>query len=422
MLRQSNAEAVAAGAGTGAAGTVYPVLGAISFSHLLNDMMQSLILAIYPLLKGEFGLSFVQIGLITLVYQTAASLLQPLVGHLADRRPMPYSLPVGMGFTCFGLLLLGMAPDFPTLLLAAACVGTGSSIFHPESSRVVRMASGRRPGLGQSIFMVGGNGGTAIGPLLAAWVVVPHGRGSVMWFSVAALVAFAVLLQVGRWYGRHHATRGRAHVAELAANAPSPGRVRLALLILGVLIFSKYFYLAGITSYYTFYLIHSFGVSVQSAEVHLFLFMLSVAVGVVVGGPVGDRIGRKRVIWLSILGVAPFALLLPHADLFWTGVLSALIGLVLASAFPAIIVYAQELVPARLGMISGLFYGLAFGMGGIGAAVLGHIADTRSIEYVYQICAYLPLLGIFALFLPDLRPPAHADENSAARPGSEPLA
>lgn len=402
----SSETAPAAGAVTRADGTVYPVLGAVSFTHLLNDMLQSLILAIYPLLKGEFGLSFIQIGLITLTYQAAGSLLQPVVGHFADRRPLPYSLPTGMGFTCLGMLLLATAPDFPTLLLAAALVGTGSSVFHPESARVVRMAAGPRPGLAQSIFMVGGNGGTAIGPLLAALIVVPHGRTSVAWFAFAALAAFAVLLKVGRWYGRHHATRGRAHIRELGAAAPSPGRVRAALLILGVLIFSKYFYLAGITSYFTFWLIHRFGLSVQAAQVHLFLFLLSVAVGVMLGGPVGDRIGRKRVILLSIVGVAPFALALPHANLVMAGVLSVVIGLVISSAFPAIIVYAQELVPKRLGLVSGLFYGLAFGMGGIGAAVLGHIADVRGIEYVYALCAYLPLLGLVAVFLPDVRPSA----------------
>lgn len=384
-------------------GIAVRVLGAISFSHLLNDMMQSLIVAIYPLLKGDFGLSFAQVGLITLTYQLAASLLQPLVGHITDRRPMPYSLPVGMGFTCCGLLLLSVAPNFTVLLVAAALVGTGSSVFHPESSRVARMAAGQRPGLAQSVFMVGGNFGSSLGPLLAAWIVVPHGRGSVAWFSLAALLAFAVLLQVGRWYSRHYATRGKAHLSRRLTHTPSAGSVRVALLVLGALIFSKYFYLASITSYYTFYLIHTFGVSVQNAEIHLFLFMLAVACGVIAGGPIGDRIGRKWVIWISILGVAPFTLALPYVNLLWTGVLSAVIGFVLASAFPAIIVYAQDLVPARIGMISGLFYGLAFGMGGIGAAVLGYLADLHGIDYIYHLCAYLPLLGVLAVFLPNLR-------------------
>lgn len=383
-------------------GTVAPVLGAISFSHMLNDMMQSLIVAIYPILKGGFDLSFIQIGLITLTFQLTASLFQPVVGYITDRHPLPYSLPTGMAFTCCGLLLLSIAPNYGLLLLAAALVGTGSSIFHPESSRVARMAAGKRPGLAQSVFMVGGHFGTSMGPLLAAWVVVPHGRGSVAWFALAALLAFTVLLQVGRWYGRHHATRGKAHLRVHPDHPPTAGRVRLALLVLGVLIFSKYFYLASITSYYTFYLMHAFDVSVVSAEVHLFIFMAAVACGVIVGGPIGDRIGRKWVIWISILGVAPFTLALPHVDLFWTSVLSIIIGVVIASAFPAIIVYAQELVPTHIGMISGVFYGLAFGMGGIGAAVLGYLADLEGVDYVYQLCAFLPLLGMLAVFLPNL--------------------
>lgn len=403
MSAQAETESLASSPANQANGTVAPVLGAISFSHLLNDMMQSLIVAIYPLLKGGFDLSFVQIGLITLTYQLTASLFQPLVGHITDRHPLPYSLPAGMAFTCCGLLLLSVAPTYAILLLAAALVGTGSSIFHPESSRVARMAAGKRPGLAQSIFMVGGHFGTSLGPLLAAWVVVPHGRGSVAWFALAALLAFVVLLQVGHWYGRNHATRGKAHLRDITSHAPSVGRVRAALLVLGVLIFSKYFYLASITSYYTFYLMHTFEVSIQSAEVHLFLFMASVAAGVVAGGPIGDRIGRKWVIWISILGVAPFTLALPYVDLFWTTILSVVIGFVIASAFPAIIVYAQELVPTRIGMISGLFYGLAFGMGGIGAAILGYLADLKSIDYVYHLCSFLPLLGVLAVLLPNLR-------------------
>ncbi len=399
-------------------GTVAPVLGAISFSHMLNDMMQSLILAIYPLLKGDFSLSFVQIGLITLTYQLSASLLQPLVGYVTDRRPLPYSLPIGMAFTCCGLLLLSVAPTFAFLLVAAWLVGTGSSVFHPESSRVARMAAGKRPGLAQSVFMVGGNFGTAIGPLLAAWIVVPHGREHVAWFSLAALLAFVVLLQVGRWYARNYTTRGKAHLSERLAHTPSPARVRVALSVLGVLIFSKYFYLASITSYYTFYLMHTFDVSLQSAEVHLFIFMFSVACGVISGGPIGDRIGRKWVIWISILGAAPFTMALPYVNLLWTGVLSAVIGFVLASAFPAIIVYAQELVPTRIGMISGLFYGLAFGMGGIGAAVLGHVADVNGIVYVYHLCSFLPLLGVLAVFLPNLRMTPRAPDAQPAPAGS----
>lgn len=384
--------------------TRYDVLGGISFAHMLNDMIQSLILAIYPILKHDFQLSFAQVGLITLTYQLTASLLQPLVGTFTDRRPMPYSLPVGMGFTLCGLLLLATAPNFLVLLAAAALVGTGSSVFHPESSRVARMASGGQHGLAQSLFQVGGNAGSSLGPLLAAWIIVPHGRGSVAWFSLAALLAIVVLLQVGRWYARHQVGRARSAARQLAATL-SRRRIIGALAVLGLLIFSKYFYLASLSSYYTFYLIHKFGVSVQSAQVHLFVFLFAVAAGSLVGGPVGDRIGRKWVIWVSILGVAPFTLLLPHVNLMWTGVLSVIIGLVLASAFSAILVYAQELIPGRVGMISGLFFGLAFGMGGIGAAVLGGLADTHGIEYVYQLCAYLPLMGLITMFLPDLERP-----------------
>ncbi|PWK92879.1 MFS transporter [Fulvimonas soli] len=386
--------------------TAFAVLGAISFAHLLNDMIQSLILAIYPLLKSGFGLSFAQVGLITLTYQLTASLLQPLVGLAADRRPMPFSLPVGMGFTLCGLLLLAIAPNFPVLLLAAALVGTGSSVFHPESSRVARLASGGRHGLAQSLFQVGGNTGASLGPLLAAWIIVPHGRGSVAWFALAALLAMVVLLQVGRWYRAQHAARGAARHGP--AVALSRGRVAGALAVLGLLIFSKYFYLASISSYYTFYLIHAFGVSVQNAQAHLFVFLFAVAAGSLIGGPVGDRIGRKWVIWASILGVAPFTLLLPHANLFWTGALTVAIGLVLSSAFSAILVYAQELIPGRVGMVSGLFFGFAFGMGGIGAAVLGHLADLRGIDCVYRLCAWLPLMGLVTVFLPDIERPRRA--------------
>ena len=382
--------------------TEFGIIGAISFSHLLNDMIQSLILAIYPILKGDFHLSFGQIGLITLTYQLTASLLQPLVGMVTDRKPMPFSLPIGMGFTLFGLLLLSVAPSFPVLLLAAALVGTGSSVFHPESSRVARMASGGRHGLAQSLFQVGGNAGSSLGPLLAAWIIVPHGRGSVAWFALAALLAIAVLLQVSRWYSAHHAVRGKSRAGHASAIALTRGKVAASLTILGLLVFSKYFYLASISSYYTFFLIHKFGVSVQSAQTHLFVFLFAVAAGSLIGGPVGDRIGRKWVIWVSILGVAPFTLMLPYASLFWTSVLTVVIGLILASAFSAILVYAQELIPGRVGMISGLFFGFAFGMGGIGAAVLGHVADARGIDYVYHLCAFLPLIGVITVFLPNL--------------------
>ncbi|MFM0312833.1 MFS transporter [Paraburkholderia sp. RL17-383-BIF-A] len=380
--------------------TVYSVLGAISFSHLLNDMIQSLILAIYPMLKDNFSLSFGQIGLITLTYQITASLLQPLVGIYTDKHPKPYSLPVGMGFTLAGLLLMSVAPNFGVLLVAAALVGCGSSVFHPESSRVARMASGGRHGLAQSLFQVGGNAGSSLGPLLAALIVIPHGQRSIAWFSVAALVAIVVLTQIGRWYKQHPSVkkaRGAAGHATLSRN-----KVMFAMGVLILLVFSKYFYLASINSYFTFYLIDKFHLPVQAAQVHLFVFLAAVAAGTVIGGPVGDRIGRKYVIWVSILGVAPFTLLLPYANLFWTGVLTVIIGVVLASAFSAILVYAQELIPGKVGMVAGLFFGFAFGMGGIGAAVLGQLADATSITYVYKVCSFLPLIGVLTVFLPDV--------------------
>jgi MFS transporter, FSR family, fosmidomycin resistance protein len=383
--------------------TVFAILAAISVSHMLNDMMQSLIVAIYPVLKSSFALSFAQIGAITLTYQMTGSILQPVVGYFTDRYPRPYSLPIGMGFTFCGLLLLATAPNFPLLLVAAGLVGMGSSVFHPESSRVARMASGGRHGLAQSIFQVGGNFGSAIGPLLAAWIIVPRGRGSVAWFSLAALVGIAVLFKVSQWYSHHRMTaRGKPAARHAGHAAFSRGKIAFALLILGVLIFSKFFYMASISSYYTFYLIDKFQVSVQGAQIYLFVFLFAVAAGTMLGGPIGDRIGRKYVIWGSILGVAPFTLLLPHANLFWTGVLTVPIGMILASAFSAILVYAQELLPGKIGTISGLFFGFAFGMGGIGAAVLGNLADSHGIAFVYQICAYLPLIGIITVFLPNL--------------------
>ena len=387
--------------------TAYRVLGAISASHLINDMMQSLILAIYPILKGEFALSFGQIGLITLTYQLTASLFQPLVGLYTDRRPTPYSLPVGMTSTLIGLVLLANAPNFASVLVAAAFVGLGSAIFHPESSRVARMASGGQHGLAQSLFQVGGNTGSAIGPLVAAAVIVPFGQRSVAWFGLAALLGIVLLLQVGRWYAHHHHAAA-ARAARQPTTSPLPrATVVLAIAVLLLLIFSKYFYVAGISSFYTFYLMEKFGLSVQSAQVHLFIFLFASALGTLVGGPVGDRIGRKPVIWVSILGVAPFALLLPHADLFWTTTLTIVIGLILSSAFSAIVVYAQELIPGKIGMVSGLFFGFAFGMGGLGAAVLGVLADRTSIDFVYHAIAYLPLLGIVTILLPRTRPHAH---------------
>jgi MFS transporter, FSR family, fosmidomycin resistance protein len=381
--------------------TVYPVLGAISFSHLLNDMIQSLILAIYPMLKDNFSLSFTQIGLITLTYQITASLLQPLVGIYTDKHPKPYSLPVGMGFTLCGLLLMSVAPSFGVLLVAAALVGCGSSVFHPESSRVARMASGGRHGLAQSLFQVGGNAGSSLGPLLAAAIIIPHGQRSIAWFSAAALVGIVVLAQISRWYSRHPATR-KARGAAVPHATLSRGRVATAMTVLVLLVFSKYFYLASINSYFTFYLIDRFHLPVQAAQVHLFVFLAAVAAGTIIGGPVGDRIGRKYVIWVSILGVAPFTLLLPYANLFWTSVLTIVIGVVLASAFSAILVYAQELIPGKVGMVAGLFFGFAFGLGGVGAAVLGQLADATSIAFVYKVCSFLPLLGVLTVFLPDL--------------------
>ena len=399
----TNVSTPAASSGTSSADdTSFKVLGAISVSHMLNDMIQSLVIAIYPVLKGEFALSFTQIGLITLTYQITASLLQPVIGMYTDKKPQPYSLPIGMGFTLGGILLLSMAPNFYVVLLAAALVGTGSSVFHPESSRVARMASGGKHGLAQSVFQVGGNFGTSLGPVLAAAIVVPHGQRAVAWFALAALTAIVILSQVSKWYAHHHTgARGKAARKVQPVNL-SRGRVGASVGILLLLIFSKYFYMASIGNYFTFYLISKFQLSVQSAQLYLFAFLFAVAVGTVVGGPVGDRIGRKYVIWASILGVAPFTLALPYANLFWTGVLVAIIGVILASAFSAILVYAQELLPGRIGMVSGLFFGFAFGMGGIGAAVLGKLADQSGVGFVYQICSYLPLLGVVAAFLPNL--------------------
>ena len=377
----------------------FGILAAISSAHMVNDMMQSLILAMYPILKGQFSLSFAQIGLITLTYQLTASLLQPLVGMVTDRRPQPYSLPLGMLSTLIGLMLLAVAPTFSVLLLAAAFIGIGSAIFHPESSRIARLASGGQHGFAQSVFQVGGNMGTAIGPLLAAAVIVPFGQRSVAWFGLIVLLGVGLLLQVSRWYAAHRKATGGSKKA--AVGSPYSRKVVIgAIAVLLVLIFSKYFYMAGLSSFYTFYLMEHFGLTVQSAQLHLFYFLFASAVGTVLGGPMGDRIGRKPVIWVSILGVAPFALLLPHANLFWTTALTIVIGLVLSSAFSAILVYAQELMPGKVGMVSGLFFGFAFGMGGLGAAVLGIFADRTSIAYVYQAIAYLPLLGLVAALLP----------------------
>jgi MFS transporter, FSR family, fosmidomycin resistance protein len=383
--------------------TRFNVLMAISFAHFLNDLMQSLIVSIYPLLKGEFSLTFAQVGIITLTYQVCASLLQPLVGVYTDKYPKPYSLCVGMTSTLAGLILLAWASNYASVLIAAALVGAGSSIFHPESSRIARLASGGRHGLAQSIFQVGGTAGSAMGPLLAAWIILPHGQSSIAWFALAALLAIVILARVGSWYKHQHVVPRARSAAAVALPSPlSPGRTGAAIGVLILLLFSKYFYIASISSYYSFYLIEKFHVSVASAQLHLFVFLFAMAIGTLFGGPIGDRIGRKMVIWVSILGVAPFALLLPHADLLWTGVLTFLIGIILSSAFSAILVFAQELIPGKVGAVSGLFFGFAFGIGGIGAAVLGEVADRRGIEFVYNICAYLPLLGIAAALLPNL--------------------
>ena len=382
--------------------TRFNLLGALSFSHFLNDMMQSLIVAIYPLLKGEFHLSFVQIGTITLTYQICASLLQPLIGIYTDKHPKPYSLSAGMGFTLVGIVTLAFAPNYTSVLAAAALIGAGSAIFHPESSRIARLASGGRHGLAQSIFQVGGNAGSAMGPLLAAWVILPQGQPSLAWFAIAAVVAIVVLARVGGWYKRQHIDQPKAAAISAAIAPVSPARVRWSIAVLVLLIFSKYFYVASITSYFSFYLIDRFHISVRSAQLHLFVFLLAMALGTLFGGPLGDRIGRKRVIWVSILGIAPFTLMLPYVALMWVGILTFIIGLILSSAFSAIVVFAQELMPGNVGAVSGLFFGFAFGIGGIGAAVLGGLADRHGIEFVYRICAYLPLIGMVAAFLPNI--------------------
>jgi FSR family fosmidomycin resistance protein-like MFS transporter len=392
--------------------TVFSILLAISFSHLLNDTMQSLIPSTYPLLKRSLHLDFSQLGMVTFCFQLTASLLQPFVGLYTDKKPQPYSLAAGMCFTLVGLVLLSQAASFALVLVSVALVGVGSSIFHPEASRLAYLASGGRRGMAQSLFQVGGNAGASLGPLLAAQIIAPYGQSRILWFCLAALLAIAILIQTGTWYSRNLDRRRQKRTAGPAGDLPptlSRKKVSFALAILLVLIFSKYFYMASMSSYYTFYLIDKFHVSIQSSQMYLFLFLFSVAAGTVIGGPVGDRIGRKYVIWFSILGVAPFTLLLPHANLFWTSVLTVFIGMILASAFSAILVYAQELVPGKVGMIAGLFFGLAFGMGGIGAAVLGRLADHTGIQYVFHLCAFLPLLGLLTGFLPDLegRPKAN---------------
>ncbi len=401
--------------------TVFKILLTISFCHLLNDTLQSLIPAIYPLLKNAFHLDFGQVGLIALTLQLTASILQPLVGLYTDRRPQPYSLALGMGITLAGLLVLALAPSYATVLAAAALMGIGSAVFHPESSRVARMASGGQHGMAQSLFQVGGNAGSALGPLFAAFVLT-KGQSSLAWFSLLAFFGIVLLANIGTWTKGHksHSPRSitvdAAYLAAAPADAPLPtGKIVLSLAILVALMFSKFFYLASLMSYYTFYLMGKFHMSLQNAQLHLFIFLGAVAAGTIIGGPVGDRIGRKYVIWVSILGVLPFTLLLPYSNLFWTSVLSVIIGLILASAFSAILVYAQELLPGRIGAVSGLFFGFAFGLGGIGAALLGKLVDLTNLNLVYHLCSFLPSIGILTAFLPDLAPAkTTADQPSTA--------
>lgn len=392
-----------------AGGTALPVLGTISVCHLLNDLIQSLLPAIYPILKGGFDLSFAQIGLLTLTYQITASLLQPIIGLATDRRPAPYSLTVGMGASLVGLVILAFAPNYAALLIGATLLGFGSSVFHPEASRIARLASGGAHGLAQSLFQVGGNAGSALGPLLAAYIILPRGQESLSWFALAALGGMVLLAGIGRWYARSDHARPVRRGAAIRHPSLTRGQVNRALAVLMVLILSKYVYLAGITSYYTFFLMERFAVAPDAAQLCLFVFLAAVATGTIIGGPVGDRIGRKTVIWVSILGILPFTLLLPHVGLTATVALSAVIGLALASAFPAIIVYAQELMPGRVGMVSGLFFGLAFGIGGVAAAGLGVLADWMGIGFVFQVCSVVPLLGLFAALLPNVPPHATSE-------------
>jgi MFS transporter, FSR family, fosmidomycin resistance protein len=379
------------------------ILFALSLSHLLNDTIQALIPAVYPLLKESFHLSFAQIGMITFCFQMIGSVFQPLVGIYTDRNPKPYSLVAGMAITMCGLILLALARSYEIILLAAAMVGLGSAVFHPESSRMARLASGGRHGFAQSLFQVGGNAGTALGPLLAAWIIVPRGQRYILVFTVLAMAGMFVLGRVGNWYAARLTARKSGKSVLHPAAGLSRATVVLSLAVLLVLIFSKFIYLASMTNYYTFYLIEKFGVSVQSSQFYLFIFLFAVAFGTIVGGPLGDKLGRKLVIWISILGMSPFALLLPHANLFWTAVLSAIIGFIMASAFPAILVYATELLPGNVGMVAGLFFGLAFGTAGIASALLGKLADATSIPYVMFLCGFLPLIGLLTALLPDLR-------------------
>ncbi len=382
--------------------TIFGVLFAISAGHFLNDMIQSVITSVYPQLKQSFHLNFSQIGLISLTFQITASLLQPIVGFYTDRKPRPYSLPVGMAFTFAGLLLLARASNFVSVLFAVAMMGIGSSIFHPESSRLAHVAAGGKRGVAQSIFQLGGNAGSAIGPLLVALIVAPYGLQNVIWFCIAAGLAIIILTKVSQWYRQHLRMPAKRAAAKLPDNGLSRKKVATSLVVLLLLIFSKFFYLASMSNYFTFFLIGKFHVSIQQSQLYLFVYLAAIAAGTIIGGFAGDRFGRKYVIWFSILGVAPFTLLLPYVDFFWTITLSVIIGLILSSAFSAIVVYAHELMPGKLGMVSGLFFGLAFGMGGLGSALLGNLADHTSINFVFEVCAFLPLIGIVTWFLPDL--------------------
>ena len=379
------------------------ILFALSFCHLLNDAIQALLPAIYPLLKESFSLSFTQIGLITLTFQMVGSVFQPVIGSYTDRHPKPYSLVVGMAITLVGLVALALAPSYYAVLMAAAMVGLGSAVFHPESSRMARLASGGSHGFAQSLFQVGGNAGSSLGPLLAAGIITRYGRHHILWFTLLALTGMFVLARVGSWYRQHLEERRVANTAEVHHHPVGPGQVPFLLGILLCLMFSKFFYLASMTNYYTFYLIQRFGLTVPQSQIYLFVFLFAVAAGTIAGGPVGDRIGRKLVIWISILGMAPFALLLPHANLLGTAVLSIINGLILASAFPAILVYATELLPGKVGTIAGLFFGFAFGLAGIASAVLGKLADATSIVFVVKVCSFLPLIGLLTAFLPELK-------------------
>lgn len=381
---------------------VMRVLGACALAHMINDLIQAVLPSIYPMLKANYGLSFTQVGLITLTFQLTASLLQPWIGYHTDRHPKPWLLPAGMVCTLIGILMLAFVGSFPAILLAAGLVGVGSSTFHPETSRVARLASGGRYGLAQSTFQVGGNTGSAFGPLLAAAIIIPYGQSHIAWFGLFAVFAILVLYGLSRWY-RHHLNLFKLKQGSQATHGLSKGRVTFALVVLAVLVFSKYWYMTSLTSYFTFYLIEKFQLSVASSQMYLFLFLGAVAVGTFAGGPIGDKIGRKKVIWFSILGAAPFTLALPYVDLFWTAVLSVVIGFIIASAFSAIVVFAQELVPGNVGMIAGIFFGLMFGFSGIGAALLGMLADHHGIEYVYKLCSFLPLVGILTILLPSTK-------------------